>query len=153
MLTTIKTCFKCKAEKAITEFYVHPAMGDGRLNKCKECTKKDVSENYRANSEHYRKYERERFKTADRKAAVRRYQAERRERHPEKNKARYALTNAVRDGRIDKPEKCSKCGTGGRVEGHHHDYSKPLDVRWLCFKHHREYHGQQVTERHSEAMA
>lgn len=29
MTTTIKTCFKCNVEKPITDFYVHPAMGDG----------------------------------------------------------------------------------------------------------------------------
>ncbi len=38
----IKICFKCKLEKEIKHFYKHPEMGDGHLNKCKECTKKDV---------------------------------------------------------------------------------------------------------------
>lgn len=38
----IKTCFKCKKEKPLTEFYKHPAMGDGHLGKCKECTRLDT---------------------------------------------------------------------------------------------------------------
>jgi hypothetical protein len=33
---------------------------------------------------------------------------------------------------------CEICGK--KAEAHHDDYGKPLEVRWLCFKHHREWH-------------
>ena len=40
---------------------------------------------------------------------------------------------------IKKP--CEKCGDP-KAQGHHDDYSKPLDVRWLCAFHHREHHAK-----------
>ena len=35
---------------------------------------------------------------------------------------------------------CEVCGTRENIEKHHEDYTKPLKVRWLCRKHHRELH-------------
>ncbi len=55
-----------------------------------------------------------------------------------KRRAVHAITNAVRDGRVIKLP-CIICGEI-KVEAHHEDYNKPLDVKWLCPKHHRRLH-------------
>ena len=56
---TNKVCFKCSEEKPLSEFYKHKQMGDGHLNKCKICTKKDAKVKYEENmlSEEFRKKE------------------------------------------------------------------------------------------------
>lgn len=139
-----KTCFKCHETKPIDEFYKHTEMADGHLGKCKSCTKSDVSTNYRSNHDHYVAYERERASRPERRSNWRVYQANKRERSPEKYKARNAVSNALRDGRLIK-QPCKVCGDPN-TEAHHKDYSKPLDVEWFCFKHHRSVaHGQIVS--------
>jgi hypothetical protein len=138
-----KTCSKCGETKPLDEFYRHPQMTDGRLGKCKECTKKDVKRRYDMNPEVIAAYERKRTQTPHRKAKAIEYQHTRRTKFPEKYKARQAVANAIRDGRLVR-QPCEVCGSLN-VEAHHDDYSKPFDVRWLCFKHHREgAHGQKV---------
>jgi len=142
---TTKTCFKCGQTKAIAEFYKHSAMADGHLGKCKECAKQDAGSNYKKRRTYYSEYDRKRRQTPRRKLLQSEYQRRRRARNPEKNKAREAVNNAVRDGRLEK-KPCEICGEP-RSQAHHDDYSKPLDVRWLCLRCHREIaHNQVVTQ-------
>lgn len=60
--------------------------------------------------------------------------------YPEKTKARILLNRAVSLGFLLKPSGCSLCGSLSSVEAHHEDYSKPLEVIWLCRKCHAETH-------------
>ncbi len=134
------------------EFYKHPAMTDGRVNKCKSCTRKDASARRSRNLERARAYDRSRASLPHRAAARARYARSERgalalgkakrqwsARNPDKRRCQYAVANALRDGRLVKGP-CEVCGTADSVQGHHDDYSRPLEVRWLCVTHHAEHH-------------
>lgn len=57
--------------------------------------------------------------------------------------ARFRVTNSIRRGKIKRGITCNQCGTSqGKMEAHHEDYNKPLEVIWLCFKCHKQKHGK-----------
>jgi hypothetical protein len=62
-----------------------------------------------------------------------------RARNREKTRAQNQLNYAVRKGDVAR-QPCEVCGTDQKVHAHHHDYRKPLDVRWLCFQCHKNSH-------------
>ena len=71
---------------------------------------------------------------------VREYISTYKKRHPKRNSAHSMVAWALKEGKItQKP--CKECGEL-MVEAHHEDYNKPLDVIWLCEKHHKELHRQ-----------
>lgn len=133
-----KICFKCKIEWPLIYFYKHSQMRDGHLNKCKKCAKKDALDYRHQNIERIRVYDRERSKAPN--AVKRRTQAtkEWRKKNPEKYKAHNVLNNAVRGKKISK-QPCCICGSE-KTEAHHEDYSKPLNVIWVCSLHHHDLH-------------
>ena len=139
----MKQCTKCGDRKPIDDYYAHPLGKDGKMSACKTCHRAAVIVNRSAKREQYAEYERRRFQDVGRKARVHEYVRAHNKRHPDRSKARTAVGNAVRDGRIIRSA-CEVCGSP-KSQAHHADYSKPLDVRWLCFKHHRELEHGQVT--------
>lgn len=132
----MKKCFKCGEEKDLAAFYKHKQMKDGHVNKCKECTKADVRTNRSNNLDYYREYDRKRGSRLT-KEATRSY----RERNPVKWAAHMMINNRVKNGTIVKPDNCAECGSNEfRLHGHHDDYGKPLEVRWLCPSCHHQWH-------------
>lgn len=142
-----KKCKDCKKTKLIKEFYKHSRMADGYLNKCKDCKRGHTKDYRKNNHEKVLAYDRQRSLQPERKAAinaarknyieknidaVRNTKREWAERNKEKRKAQNAVCNAVRDGKITKPECCEVCGKRKKLQGHHEDYSRPLSVIWLC---------------------
>lgn len=126
-----KTCFKCARDLSLSEFYRHPQMGDGHLNKCKDCTRDDVSAN-RA-----KKASDPAWVAGERARCVEKETRRQREGKVDSTKraARRAVDAAVRSGRLVKPAACERCHRDlpvAQLQAHHHDYGKPLDVQFFC---------------------
>lgn len=151
-LSDMKTCFKCNKSKELSEFYKHSEMGDGHLGKCKECTKKDVADRIARKQcdldWQIQERNRCREKTARARSSgkspsihsiregAKRWEAKNRH----KKHAHSMVGHAIRSGKLIK-QPCERCGEKN-VQAHHEDYTKPLDVLWLCTKHHGERHVQ-----------
>ena len=145
----IHTCTVCAATSDASKFYA------GVNHICAECHKSKVRANRAAKLEYYRAFDAARFQeNPARREAIAAYHktdrgkevmlASRRkwlESNADKRAAHVILGNAVRNGRVYKPLSCEACGAYGvRIHGHHHDYTKPLDVKWLCPACHRKEH-------------
>jgi hypothetical protein len=133
-----KECFKCKTVKPLEDFYKHPAMLDGHVNKCKVCNKKDVGDHREKNLEKIRAYDRERGKNADRIAStvavVKAWRAE----DGRRTKAQRAVAYAIRTAKLVR-QPCVRCGNP-KSHAHHESYDYPLEVMWLCPPCHKQRH-------------
>lgn len=134
---TTKRCFCCGETKPLDGFYKHAKMKDGHLNKCVVCIKASATAHRLANLERIREYDRRRASMPHRMAKNARVTAAYNTRFPDRRKANVAVGNAVRDGRLEKWP-CQVCGF--KAVAHHPDYSRPLDVVWLCQPHHKQAH-------------
>lgn len=165
----MKTCVQCKSELCEEEFYKHRGRPDGLSGYCKKCDLKAAKGRRAGYRERFNRgevlapteklcctcrevlpasaFNRARSKPdglhtqcrACNNAACRAHKAE----HPtkpdaDKDRARGRLTKAVKRGEIDRAP-CAVCGLKD-AEAHHEDYSRPLDVIWLCHAHHMELH-------------
>lgn len=92
---------------------------DNNLEKYREKGRRDYANNKEANCAYQRKY---------------------RKTNAEKVKAHSVIVVALRNGSIKKPDFCSICLGTYRIESHHHDYTKPLEVVWVCSKCHKGLH-------------
>ena len=137
-----KRCTRCGSYRSLAGFQVRRASHDGLTASCKPClgaydkSRYQTQPQVRARHRRYAKTEAGRCAAIAAKAAWDR-------RNPRKRQASTAVGNAVRGGRLIKPDHCEACGVcPARLHGHHDDYAKPLDVRWLCPKCHSQWHQQ-----------
>ena len=156
-----KVCFKCGIMKPLEAFYKHSKMKDGYLNKCKDCTKEDVASHKELNKDKIQEYDRNRPNHKERikanKARMNRLKASDPDKYhkqtvesnkkwysdnPLKRKAHSAVSNAIRDGKLQKLSVCENCGDSYKVQAHHESYEEVdwLNVVWLCDQCHKDRH-------------
>ena len=144
-----KRCGRCKKRKSRSLFGKNRREPDGFQCYCKSCTArlagayrksdkgKEIIRAYSRkwlleNAEAIRAYKRNwRLKNPEKLNAYRRN-------NPVKCKARDKIKGLIHRGKLIRGN-CEVCGKKN-AEAHHDDYSKPLSVRWLCRKHHVEFH-------------
>lgn len=137
-----KVCFKCGIYKPLVEFYPHPMMGDGRLNKCKQCARKDSLEYRLQNIDKVRAYDRERAKIPERRKAATAISSAWRRADKRRTAAHNAVTRAIRSGALTRSA-CERCGRKDAF-AHHDSYDHRLAVNWLCQPCHKQRHKELV---------
>jgi len=121
----MKKCSVCLEVKEDSFFNYSSYTKSGLRSQCKACMQQ-----YREENRDYFKEYRSRPENKKRQAKYRR----------EHNGAEKKLIFVRNKTRYLEKEPCEVCQTKKRVQGHHDDYNKPLEVRWLCPAHHREWH-------------
>lgn len=139
------TCTGCNLRLSADDFY------PSNSNRCKLCLR-EYGRKYRAGiavlvaASKPADWKR---KTLDRAEYMRKWHADRPgyqtakkrdwyERNPDRARARRLYRSALKAGKLV-CQPCEVCGAA-EVDGHHEDYSKPLEVVWLCRQHHLEVH-------------
>lgn len=115
-------CGRCDEYKPSSEFWVDKSRTDGIRHECKPCSLKrfreEVYPKIKVSERHKRQHA----------MRIRRGRAK----HPERVKAREMV-----QGKGLKKSACERCGATEKLEMHHPDYSKPLEVVTLCVPCHR----------------
>ena len=146
MVTQVETkvCRRCHREKPIEQYNKNPNMAAGRLHQCKNCV--SDANRYRllicgdAKRAADREWYREAYKKPEVRAKFYAHHKRRRRVHPDRERAISLVLSAIKYGRLTRMP-CVICGDV-RSHGHHEDYSKPLEVVWLCAHHHQQRHAE-----------
>jgi len=118
METYTDYCGKCKIKDVPLTRYRKERLSNGVLKHyhyCRECNAARHRSWYNRNPEKGR--------AIVRKSTIK---------HQIKQIARALLNAAIKHKMLTRPDRCSACDKVCRVDGHHEDYSKPLEVVWLC---------------------
>ena len=136
-----KRCSKCKDDKSTSEFHKDKSRADGLCYLCKICNNKRLAQHQKTKiGKIARKRHRQSEKgKATHKRAYQKYAAN----HPERRKAKDAVNNAIKSGKLPQPNtlNCNYCPK--QAEQYHHPSYEPehwLDVIPVCCLCHRKIH-------------
>jgi len=140
---TAKSCRKCGKFKKLEEFPLEKRNKDGRCAACRVCERARIHEWGKGKGKAKRaatmkKYQQSAKGKAAKKTADKKSTPKCRAKFPDKYSARSKVAVSIKNGSLEK-QPCEVCGEI-KVDAHHDDYAKPLDVRWLCRQHHAEHH-------------
>lgn len=131
----MKNCSRCQKVLELGSFYKDKQKKEGLMSHCKNCDRLLRRERRAKYPETYRLRDRRYY--AKHKSEKVAYLRDWRSRNSIKVTAHQAVRSALRRGLLTK----SVCFCGEvRVDAHHEDYSKPLEVLWLCRTHHERIH-------------
>ena len=131
-----KECRKCGWTKPLSAFHKSKTGRDGYKLDCAVCCR-EHSRLYRLdNIDRCRGYDRKR---GNRYQEKKEYYKKYRTNNQTKIKAHRLVSRAIIAKTLI-PEPCAVCGTEENITAHHCDYSKPLDITWLCSGHHKQWH-------------
>lgn len=141
-----KFCRTCKTPRPLIAFARHPLSKDGHRHDCAKCVKAGrTPKPTQSTAERTKRARRHRKANPHVQAQNRIAVASYARRNPKAGKARAAVRKALRQGAITRPTRCQIHGCSKtRVEGHHHDYDRPLEVLWPCRSHHHRIHHGEV---------
>jgi len=148
----LKVCKRCKQAKPIFAFADATKSGDHHSGLCVPCNKERLvdlnkarmNDEFRAKRRKYLKSVRSNPKCRERE---KRHSKKYCNTYPEKTLAKQIVARAIKSGALVRPSTCPNCGDfsvgqDGRtlIHAHHDDYTKPMDVRWLCVMCHSKEH-------------
>ena len=140
----MKVCSTCGKEKPKSEFQKRKASKDGLTASCQSCLKERDAKRYQKERELRLARHKSYLATPEGKAAHRRATDKWKDANKVRRAAQIILNNAIKYKTIER-QPCLVCGE--HAEAHHPDYSRPLDVVWLCKKHHQEVHSMSKQEK------
>ncbi len=138
-----RVCAVCKIAKPFEDFVKDKRKIYGIGYYCRDCEKIRTTDFWIKNKSRIQEKQRERYwanreKMLEKNRNYYKKYGKKTPRDPLKEKARSITKYAIKLGHIVR-QPCEVCGES-RSQSHHTDYDKPLEIMWLCKKHHMEWH-------------